>query len=134
MRTADPYSAAGVDGQRLGKQGRFIRYDRDQNFCWRFLVIIELAKESCQNSGIIAFGIMRQEIGPVAIVRPAANEKSLDTGFLATAGKGDDVGIMQVRDIDILICLDAAERADAVAPDGGCFKFQRFSAACMRVA
>ena len=67
---------------------------------------------------------MAEEIGPVAIIRPAADEEGLDAGPLAALGDGDDVGILQVLHIDVLACLDAAQRADAVAPDGGSLEFQ----------
>ena len=67
---------------------------------------------------------MAEKIGPVAIIRSAADKEGLDAGPLAALGDGDDVGILQVLHIDVLACLDAAQRADAVAPDGGSLEFQ----------
>ena len=59
-----------------------------------------------------------------AVIGAGPDEKNLDTGSVTTAGKGNDIRIWQVWQVDILIGLNAGQRADPVAPDCGCFKLQ----------
>ena len=124
LRPAEPHGMAGPRRKRAGEKFHILGLVRQQDFRWRVLVVIELAKKRRQHIGGGAVRIVAEEIGPVAVIRAAADEEGLDAGPLAASRHGDDVGILEVRHIDVLAGLDAAERADSVAPDRGCLEFQ----------
>src|SRR3546814_665443 len=63
--------------------------------------------------------VVAREVGAVAVVAPGAEEEHLDADLSALLLRGDDVGVVDALDIDVLMGLDLGQRADAVAEHGG---------------
>ena len=125
LRPADPHPMPGADGQRLAKKILFLGFVGQQNFGRRVLVVVELPEKGRQNGGGRRVGIVGQEVGPVAVIRSATDEEGLDAGPLAASCQRDDVGVFQIRNIDVLAGLNARQGTDAVSPDGRRFELQR---------
>src|SRR5690242_21112974 len=64
---------------------------------------------------------MRREIGAVAPVLAAAEEENLDRAVAAGLVQGDDVGVAQSVEIDVLPSLNLGQRTNAVADDRRAF-------------
>ena len=125
LRPADPHPMPGADGQRLAKKILLLGFVGQQNFGRRVLVVIELAEKGRQNGGGRGVGIVGQEVGPVAVIRPATDEEGLNAGPLAASRQCDDVGVFQIGDIDVLAGLNARQGTDAVSPDRRRLELQR---------
>ena len=69
--------------------------------------------------------VMAGEIGAVAEIAAGAEEEHLDAGLAAGLMGGDDVGVADLRDVDVLMGLDMGERAQAVADGAGALEIQR---------
>ena len=121
-RELDP--APGMGRERLDQQivvGRHVAREdagRDR------LVVVELADEGGEHVLDAELPVVAREIGAVAPVLAAAEEEHLDRGVAAGLVRGDDIGIAQPFDIDVLPSLDLRQGADAVAQQGRALEFE----------
>ena len=58
---------------------------------------------------------MLGEVGAIAVVAPGAKEKDLDAGLTGLLGGGDDIGVLDTLDIDVLMSLNVGHGANSVA-------------------
>src|SRR6266702_2062113 len=79
-------------------------------------VVVELADERGQHLLNRELAIVAGEIGTVAPILSAAEEKDLDASLSTRLVRGDHVGVDDPGDVDVLVPLDQRQRADPI-PD-----------------
>ena len=115
----------GANGEGFRQQIGFVRFNIDQDFLRRHAAVIKLTEEGRQNRRRFLILIMAWKIRPRTVVPPSAEEKHLNAGLPAFRLKGDDIGIADAFDIDILMRLYRGHRPDPVAQGGCAFEIQR---------
>ncbi len=124
-RPTDLDPALGLDAQGLGQQRRLGRQLVHQDQRWGRLVGIEQGDESRQDLGQRQVTIMAREIAAIAEIAAGAEEEDLDAGLAAGLVAGDDIGVADFRDVDVLMTLHVGERAQTVADRAGALEIQR---------
>ena len=119
LRQAEPHLAPRPKGQRLGDQRLVGDPVAQQDQRRRRMRGVELPQERLQHLGGFEVRGMAWEVGAVAEVLAGPEEEHLDAALPRLAIGGDDVGLAEARDVDVLARLDLRQRLDAVAVNGG---------------
>src|SRR5690606_19604454 len=98
----------------------------DQEQARRLALGIELADESVVNLFNRDVAGMGGDIAAIADTLAGAEDEELDADQTAFRMHGDDVGILDLRKVDVLLLGDMRQRPDAVAQRGGGLEVERF--------
>ena len=107
----------GARGQRLFHQFPLGHLMADEDRGRRDARFIKLGDERPQHLLGSQIGVVAREIGAVAVIATAPEEKHLDTAVAAGLVNGDNVGLVQTPHIDVLARLYLGQGADTVAID-----------------
>ena len=92
--------------QRRCDQVLLFRRVAQQDRAGRDLVGIELPEKRGQNGADGEVPVVAREIGAVAVMPAGAEKEYLDTRLAAGLMGGDDVGVVEFRNVDVLARLD----------------------------
>ena len=114
-----------LERERIGQHRGLARVVADQHQRRRWQVVIELGEEGAEHlfGRLLGAGV-GQEIGPVAVVAPAAEEEDLHAGLPGHLVQRDHIGIADAIEVDAVAALHMRQAPDAVAEARRALEFE----------
>ncbi len=121
LRRLEIDGMAGSAGQRFAQQRRFVRHMAEQQQRRGRAFCVELRQERLHDFFDRGFRLVARKIRAGAEIAPGAEKEDLNGDMAAFLMRGDNVGVVDPGDMDILARLDGRQNLDAVAQFRGGF-------------